>query len=87
MRYLYYINEYWFFVGFCFLLGYIFIIRKYHISGQRTALFGFVLLMVTMILTIIGADDIAKRVAEFVWILFTIAFIQEFYHFLKYENK
>lgn len=70
-----------------FLVGYIYLIRKTKISGQKTALFGFILLFITMLFSLFHLDEVAGKIAEFVWILFSISFIQEFYHFLKYENN
>jgi len=40
-----------------------------------------------MFFNIFGADDLAGKIAQYVWILFAIAFVQEFLYFLKHENK
>jgi hypothetical protein len=70
-----------------FIGVWIFLIRKYKVSGQKTALVGFIFLFATMICSLFYLDSLAGIIAEFVWILFAISFVQEFYHFLKYENK
>jgi len=83
-----YINDYaWTIITVVFVLGCIFLIKKYSFSARKIALFGFVLLFATMILSIFSLDDLAGSMAQFVWILFTISFIMDFYHFLKHENK
>jgi len=69
------------------LIVLIFLIKKFTISGQKVAAAGMVLLFITMFFSIFRLDYIAGKIAEFVWILFSIAFVQEFYHFLKHENK
>lgn len=78
---------YWLLLEIVFICIFIYLIKKYKISGQRTAVFAFILLFITMLLNIFRMDLAAGKVAEFVWILLTISFIQEFYHFLKHENK
>ena len=70
-----------------FIALWIIFIRKFKVRGESTALFGFILLSITMIFSIFGLDAFAGRIAEYVWIVFAIAFMQEFYHFLKHENK
>jgi len=37
--------------------------------------------------SIFGLDAISGLIAQYVFLLFSISFIQEFYHFLKYENR
>lgn len=66
---------------------YVFAIFKLHISGKTTAIIGFVLLIVTMMLNIFGEDDYAGIVSQYVFLFFVIAFLQQFYHYIKYENK
>lgn len=68
------------------VVAYIIVAIKFKISGQKTARIGFILLFCTMITVIAGFDDIAGTLAQYVFILFIIAFIQEFTHFLKHEN-
>ena len=77
----------WFTSEFIFLIVYAYIIFRFKISGQKTAIFGFITLGMTALFSIFHLDFLAGKAAEFVWMLFAVAFIQEFYHFLKYENK
>lgn len=81
------IQSFWTILQILFLVVWIVISKKVKISGQKNALFGFILLFVTMLFNIFQLDIIAGKFAEFVWILFAISFVQQFYHFLKYENK
>lgn len=82
-----FLNRYWTIGQILFIACWILIVRKYKISGQKTAIFGFILLFITLIFSILSLDVVAGKIAEFVWILLAISFVQEFYHFLKYENK
>ncbi len=70
-----------------FILFWIGLIIKFKISGRVTAGLGFIFLFITMLFNILKMDDFASLSAQYVFILFTIAVIQQFYHFLKYENK
>jgi len=70
-----------------FILLYVFLAKRFGIRGERTAIFGLILLFITMFFNIFGADDLAGKIAQYVWILFAIAFVQEFLYFLKHENK
>ena len=81
------IQSFWLVFQILFIFAWMFFVKRFKFSGQKTALFGFMLLFMTMIFNLFGADIIAGKIAEFVWILFAIAFVQEFRHFLKYENK
>lgn len=65
----------------------ILLIKYKRISGQKTALFGCILGGIMIVCNIFGYDIMAGKIAEYVFILFVISFIQEFYHFIKYENK
>lgn len=85
--YRYIVLFFWPAVTLFFLILYGISIKKYKISGQKTAMFGFACLFITMIFNLLHLDDAAGKAAEFVLILFAISFIQEFYHFLRYENK
>jgi hypothetical protein len=69
-----------------FVIIIIAILIRFKVTGQKTALAGFILLFITMLFSLIHKDDMAGIVAEYVWILFAIAFVQEFIHFLKHEN-
>lgn len=80
-------QTFWTVLQISFIAGWAVAIRKFKVSGQKTALFGFIFLFITMLCSLVHLDDMAGKVAEFVWILFAISFVQEFYHFLKYENK
>lgn len=62
-------------------------VRRYKISGQKVAMAGFILLFITMIFSLFHNDTVAGKIAEYVWILFAFAFLQQFIHYLKYENK
>lgn len=79
--------KYWTILQLIFVIGWCLLIWRYKVSGQRTAHFGFILLFITMVLNILGVDSIAGKAAEFSLLFFIISFVQEFYHFLKYENK
>ena len=70
-----------------FILLWLLLIKYKKVSGQKTALFAFILLGITMICNVFGLDVQAGFIAQYVFLLFIIAFIQELYHFLKYENK
>lgn len=70
-----------------FIILWLIAIKKYKVSGQKTGLFGFVLFFIMMILSVFRMDNTAGLIGQYVFLLFVIAFIQEFYHFLKYENK
>lgn len=70
-----------------FLIVLVFVVVRFKIAGQKIALIGFLLLFVTMIFSLFHNDDAAGLVAEYVWILFAVAFVQEFIHFLNHENK
>lgn len=70
-----------------FILFWIGLIIKFKISGRATAWLGFIFLFITMLFNIFKMDELASLSAQYVFILFTIAVIQQFYHFLKYENK
>ena len=81
------ILRYWSLLQLGFVIIWCILIRRYKISGQRTAHFGFIFLFIAMLLNMLGVDDIAGKAAEFTLLFFIISFLQEFYHFLKYENK
>jgi hypothetical protein len=85
--YRYIVDYFWTIVSILFIVIWILLIKRYKISGQQTALIGFILLGVTMVFNLFYVDEIAGKIAEFVWILFAIAFIQQFTHYLKHENK
>lgn len=68
------------------LCVYIFLIRRFKISGQQTAQFGFLFFIFTAIFVMLGLDEIAGIVAQYMFLLFCVSFIQEFVHFLRYEN-
>ena len=70
-----------------FLGFYIFVIKRYRISGQKTALFGFILLFLTFLFSLIGSDILSGISAQYVFLLFIISFIQEFSSYLNNENK
>ncbi|SRR5258706_11179619 len=70
-----------------FIVSWIFCIRKYKVSGQKTASAGFTLFIIMIIFNLFSLDNLAGLIAQYVFLLFAISFIQEFYHFLKYENK
>jgi hypothetical protein len=74
-------------IEYLLLLIYLILLRRFKISGQKTALFGFIALFITMIFNLFYMDTIAGVIADFVWLLFVTAFIQEFSQFLKHENK
>ena len=80
-------KSFWTIVQVAFIIVLLIIINKFKFSGQKTALIGFIFLFVTMLFNLFYLDNIAGKIAEFVWILFAVAFVQQFYHFLKYENK
>lgn len=79
-------NSVWTTGQFIFVILYIIGIKKYSVTAIRTATFGFILLMLAMLLNIFKLDDIAGKVAEYVWICFAISCIQ---HLLihKYETN
>lgn len=62
-------------------------IVRFKISGQKVAIVGFFLSFLSMVFNILALDNFAGIVAQYIWISFAIAFIEEFLHFLKYENK
>ncbi|HSW87866.1 MAG TPA: hypothetical protein VLG12_01765 [Candidatus Saccharimonadales bacterium] len=68
------------------LLVYIFLCIRFKISGQNTAKIGFGFLICTSIAIVLTLDDIAGFLAQFAFIFFSIAFVQQFIHFLKHEN-
>lgn len=70
-----------------FIVLWCFLIKKKKISGRVAAAVGFFILFAAMICNIFGLDIQAGLFAQYVLILFFISFSQEFYHFLKYENK
>lgn len=70
-----------------FILVWVFMIRKWKISGQKTAIFGFILFLIMILCTLLNLDDATGLIAQYVFILFVISFAQEFWHFLKHENK
>jgi len=70
-----------------FIVVWVICIRKFRLSGQFSAYVGFGFLIVTLIFNLIRWDDAASLSAQYVFILFSMSFIQEFYHFLKHENK
>lgn len=62
-------------------------VRRFKIRSQHVAIFGFILLFLTMIFSLLNQDVLAGKTAEFVWIVFVFVFFQDFYHFLRHENK
>ncbi|SRR5581483_2831692 len=84
-RYLY--DNFWQLGQLMFILFWIYLIKYRKISGKKTAIIGFALFTVMMFLNMLGLDDQAGLVGQYVFILFCVSFIQEFYHFLKHENK
>lgn len=70
-----------------FILIWLLVIKYKKVSGKKTGLFAFIFLGIMMICNIFGLDTLAGMIGEYVFILFVIAFTQEFYHFLKYEKK
>lgn len=69
------------------VIVYIFIVKRFKISGQKTAIAGFILFCITALLILIGQNTAAGIFSDYAFLLFVISFIQEFYHFLKYEKK
>jgi hypothetical protein len=69
------------------IILWIFCIKKFKISGQKTALVGFGLFIIMVLLSLFSQDDVAGFVAQYVFLFFAISFVQEFSHFLKHENK
>lgn len=70
-----------------FIFVWILVIKYKKVSGRKTGLFAFILLGIMMVCNIFGLDILAGAIGEYVFILLVIAFIQEFYHFLKYEKE
>lgn len=65
----------------------IFLIKVKKLTGKKIALVAFFLLTVMLFCNVMGLDTMAGMIGEYVFILFVISFIVEFYNFLKHENK
>lgn len=64
----------------------IIVIVRLKISGQKIARIGMFLFFCMILTALLGLDDIAKTIAQYVFVAFIISFVQEFSHFLRHEN-
>lgn len=65
----------------------IFLSLRYRISGKALGILGLFFLLLSFLASLFQNDILAGAFSEIVWILFVFAFIVEFIHFLKNENK
>lgn len=70
-----------------FTLLLFFLMKKFQISSQRIAIFGFALLCIVLICNVIQQEDIAGDIAQYVWITFAIAFISQIVTFIRNESN
>ncbi len=77
----------WTIIEIVFITCMIVIIRKFHLSGRFVALLGFIFLAFVLIASLFQQDDSAGLIAQYVWIVFAIAFITEVVNFIHNEKK
>lgn len=69
------------------ILVWIWAIRTYHFSSKISAFVAFLLLFGCMVCNMFGLDSAAGVIAQFVFIFFVTAFIQELIQYMKHEKK